>query len=519
MKTFSLLSIAAIAGLSSAAALPAVEDSKAVLRPVHRPDGLKTSLLTGLDARQAADPKPSPPTVLKPIRRPGQKESLLNDLKARQTDAAPAAPVVLKPISRPQALRSGLASVAAANLEARQDTLTPAKEILLGYAAGDMTAVVDAALKQPAVALEEVDGIATVKCTDADISVTFSDDAALKAASAAWPASDFIIVTYSPEGGCNTADERGWYAVTGLTFDDASLTAVAAGKRSTLDEQSEDAVVEFDTTPAAARRDLSASVGGEISGTVIDTENLKIVLDEARFESNIRLKGGFRFNFLKFKPSKMYIDVDYSGLVNLNVSAHVAASFSSDLYNYTPLSASVSAFTIPGILDVGPIAEFGVGIEFAAEGSLDASLGLHSEIANGQVHLDLLDSGKTTSSGWTPETTVASDVSAEVSLQLNPYLDLNLALGVKVFKGAIDLTAGVEVKPQVINAFSADLNFAYASESGVTFTHPDAATCPNGAWFASTFNMDVTAYIGTIYTKTLFNVNKPIYQSQCWNFA
>ncbi|KAH6695796.1 hypothetical protein F5X68DRAFT_164172 [Plectosphaerella plurivora] len=515
MKTspFSLLSIAALAGFSSAAALPAVEDSKTVLVPVHRPDGLKPSLLTDLDAR--ADPKPSPPTVLKPIRRPNQSASLLNDLKARQTDPAPAKPIVLKPISRPQTLKSGLA----ANLKVRQDTLTPAKEIVLGYAAGDMTALVDAALKQPAVALEEVDGIATVKCTDADISMTFSDDAALKAASAAWPKSEFIIVTYSPEGGCNTADERGWYDITGLTFDDASLTAVATGKRSTLDEQSEDAVVEFDTTPAPVRRDLSASVSGEISGTVVDTENLKIVLDEARFESNIRLKGGFRFNFLKFKPSKMYLDVDYSGLVNVNVSTHVAASFSSDLYNYTPLSASVSAFTIPGILDVGPIAEFGVGIEFAAEGSVDASLALHSEITNGQVHLDLLDSSKTTSTGWTPETTVASDVSAEVSLQLNPYLDLNLALGVKVFKGVIDLTAGIEAKPQIINAFSADLNFAYTSSSGVTFTSPEAATCPNGAWFASTFNMDVTAYIGTLYTNTLFNVNKPIYQSQCWTFA
>lgn len=517
MKGLSLLSIAALAGLSSAATLPATDDAKVVLRPVHRPDAVKPSLLTGLDARQA-DPKPSPPTVLKPIRRPGQKPNLLGDLKARQTVETPAEPIVLKPISRPQTVAK-LGLTGSSLLRARQDPVAPAKEIVLGYAAGETTAYVDAALKQPAVVLEEVDGIATVKCTDADIAMTFSTDAALKAASAAWPASDFIIITYSPDGGCNTADERGFYSVSGLTFDDASLTATAAGKRSALDEQSEEAVVEFDTTPAAARRDLSASVGGEIHGTIVDTENLKIVVDEARFESNIRLKGGFRFNFLKFRPSKMYLDVDYNGLVNVNVSSHVSASYSTDLYNYTPLSASVSAFTIPGILDVGPIAEFGVGVEFAASGTVDATLGLRSEISNGQVHLDLLNSDQSTSSGWKPETTVSSDVSAEVTLQLNPYIDLNLALGVKVFKGIIDLTAGVETKPQIINAFSADLNFAYTSASGVSFTYPEAATCPNGAWFASTFNMDVNAYIGTIYTKTLFNVNAPIYQSQCWNFA
>ncbi|EMD66879.1 hypothetical protein COCSADRAFT_82403 [Bipolaris sorokiniana ND90Pr] len=397
--------------------------------------------------------------------------------------------------------------------------MVPTKEIILGYAAEGMSALVDVAMKQPTVVLEEVAGITSVKCTDSAVSMIFSDTAAVKAASAAWPKSNFIIITYSPDGGCNTADERGFYTVSAISFDEASFTATASGQRSALDEQSEDAVVEFDTITAPAKRDLQTSFSGEINGTLIDTGNLKIVVDQAKFESNIRIKGGFRFNFLKFKSSKMYLDIDYSGLVNLNVSTTVAASFSSDMYKYQPLSASVSAFSIPGILDVGPIAKFGLGVEFAASGTVDASLGLHSEIVNGQVHLDLLDSNKTSSSGWKPETSVSSDVSAEVSLQLNPYLDLNLALGIRVFKGVIDLTTGVEVKPQIINAFSADLNFAYASSSGITFTKPDTATCPNGAWFASTFNMDVNAYIGTVYTKTLYSVNAPIFQPQCWSFA
>jgi hypothetical protein len=243
------------------------------------------------------------------------------------------------------------------------------------------------------------------------------------------------------------------------------------------------------------------------------------VLDQVLVESDLHIKGQFGFNFLKFKASKATIDIDYYGATNLNVSTSVNAAFSSDIYNYSPFTASVSAFSIPGILDVGPIAAFTVGIEFAASGTVDATLGLKSEIANGQVHLDLLDSSSSSSSGWKPVTTVSSDVAAEVSLQLNPYLDLNLALGVKVFKNAIDLTAGFDVKPQIINAFSADLDFAYASKSGVVFNKPDGATCPNGAWFASSFNMDVIAYVGSIFSKTLFNVNVPIFQSQCWFFA
>ncbi|KAM0278792.1 hypothetical protein ACHAQH_004983 [Verticillium albo-atrum] len=492
-----LLSITALAGLvgtSSGAVLP-TEPEKVVLRPVRRPAGLKSSLTQGLDARQAANVPALP-----------------------ELTGTPPAPIVLKPIPRPQILQSSLAT--GLKLKARQDTLTPAKAIVLGYAADDMTALVDAALKQPAVALEEVDGIASVKCKNAAIDIKFSDAASLKAATSAWPKSDFIIVTYSPEGGCNTADERGWYTVSELTFDEATLVATATSERSALDEQSEEAVVNFDTTPAAAaKRDITASVSTELSGKLIDTENLKIAIDEAHFESNIHIAGSFSFNFLKFKPSKMTMDVDYSGLVGLNLSTHVGASYSTDVYNFEPFAASVSAFSIPGILDVGPIASFGLGVEFAAEGSLDATLGLHSEIPSGKVHLDLVDSDKSTTSGWEPVTSVSTDVSAEVSLQLNPYLDLNLAMGIRAFKGAIDLTAGVDVKPQVINAFSADLNFEYTSQSGFAFTHPKDVTCPNGAWFASTFNFDVVAYIGTLFSKTLYNYNHPIYQSQCWNFA
>ncbi|KAM0324865.1 hypothetical protein ACHAQA_007831 [Verticillium albo-atrum] len=491
-----LLSITALAGMvgtSSGAVLP-TEPEKVVLRPIRRP-GHQSAFANGLDARQAASAPALP-----------------------ELSGTPPAPIVLKPIPRPQILQTKLAE--GLKLKARQDTLTPARAIVLGYAANEMTALVDASLKTPAVALEEVDGIASVNCKDTAISIEFSDSAALKAVSSAWPKDDFVIITYSPEGGCNTADERGWYAVSGLAFDEATLTATAVGERSALDEQSEEAVVEFDTTSAAAaKRDIKASVSHEISGTLIDTESLKIIVDEAKFESNVHIAGSFRFNFLKFKPSRMYVDVDYSGLVALNLTTHVGASYSTDVYNYEPFSASVSAFSIPGILDVGPIASFGLGVEFAAEGTLDATLGLHSQIANGHVHLDLLDADKSTTSGWAPETSVSTDVSAEVSLQLNPYLDLNLAMGVRVFKGLIDLTTGIDVKPQVINAFSADVNFEYATESGFALTFPEAATCPNGAWFASTFNFDVVAYIGTLYTKNLYNFNAPLYKSQCWNFA
>ncbi|KAH7159397.1 hypothetical protein B0J13DRAFT_592107 [Dactylonectria estremocensis] len=461
----SLLYLQAIAGVSYAAALPQ-ENDKIILHPVPRPSDAVTGLSSLLEVRQA-------------------EES--------------AAPLILKP----------------------EAPVVPSKDVFLGYAASDITALVNLALKRPAVVLEDIAGLSSVECSGSDISVTFSDTAALKAASAAWPAAeDFIMITYAPDNGCNTADQRGWWNVSALTFDEAALVGKVAAVRSALDEESEDADVEFDTAAAAAsRRDITASVSVDLGAPLIDTDNFKLAVDQALFESSVRIKGSFRFNFLKFKPSRATLDIDYSGSVNLNISATVMAEYNTELLNIKPQSFSVSPFSIPGIIDVGPRAEFGVGIEFGASGSLTAGVDVHSEINNGQTHFDLLDSSKTTSSGWEPETSVSSNIKGEVSLQVNPYIDLIVAMGVNLFNGALDLSAALEAKPTIVNVFSASLDLAFTSQSGITFTQPEPDTCPNGAWFASKFNMDIDAYIGTLYRKTLFNVNAPIYETQCWSFV
>ncbi|KAH7132748.1 hypothetical protein EDB81DRAFT_904703 [Dactylonectria macrodidyma] len=420
---------------------------------------------------------------------------------------------------------AGVTSAAALPQDTNKIILHPVprpshKDIFLGYAASDITASVNLAVKRPAVVLEDVAGLSSVECSGSGISMTFTDADALKSASAAWPAAeDFIMITYAPESGCNTPDQRGFWNVGDLTFDEAALVAKVTATRSALDKESEDAAVEFDTAAPASKRDISASVSVDLAAPLLETDNFKLAVDQAMFQSNIRIKGSFRFNFLKFKPSRATLDVDYSGSVSLNMSATVKAAYDSELLNIKPQSFSVSPFTIPGIIDVGPRAEFGVGVEFGASGSLTAGVGVHSEIANGQTHFDLLDSAQTTSSGWKPKTSVSSNINAQVSLQVNPYIDLILAMGVNLFNGALDLSAGLEAKPTIVNVFSASLDLAFTSQSGITFTQPAPDTCPNGAWFASKFNMDIDAFIGTLYRKTLFNVNAPIFETQCWRFA
>lgn len=400
--------------------------------------------------------------------------------------------------------------------------LTPRTNVSLAYeGVNDTNALVHASMKYPSVLLENIEALSGVRCSATGVVLTFNNSAEYTESLAIWPTSDFILFT-NHLGDCDAENERGVYLVEDLAYDNSSLTITATANKTELKDQLDDAYIDFnsiaDTTPT--KRGISASVSADLSGaTLIKTDPLTIVANEAKLESTIKLNGHVHYNFLKFKLEEFYIDVDYSSLLNLNVSAKVHAEYSTDLYNYTPLSASVSAFTIPGVIDVGPMIEFGLGIEFAASGTVEASVDLQSQLTNSNVHLDFLDAGKTTASGWTPTNTVGTHVSAEVDLQINPYADLKLAMGVNLFSGLLDLSAGIEAKPTIVNAFSVDVDFTYQSSTGVNFTQPTGTTCTNGAWFASTFHFEVDAFVTQFYTTTLYEVDLPIYESQCWNFV
>lgn len=398
---------------------------------------------------------------------------------------------------------------------------TPKTNVTLPYEGiNDTNALVRAMMKHPAILLETIDTISDVQCSDTGVVLKFSSTEDYKTCLGAWPANDFIMVT-NHANGCDGENERGIFVVQGYTFDDATLTLTAAATRAAIRDQMDDAVIDFQHTgTATTKRGLSGSISADLSGsTLIATDPLTIVANEAKLESAISLAGHVHYSFWQFKVTEFYIDLDYSSALNLNVSAAVNAEYSTDLYNYNPLAVSVSAFTIPGIIDVGPMVEFALGIEFAAAGAVKASVDFVSTITDANVHLDFLDASKTSSTGWTPQNNVTTDIDAQVELQLNPYADLKVALGVNLFNGMLDMSAGVEAKPTVINAFAVDLDFTYNSASGVTFAKPAADQCVNGAWFASTFHFGVEAFVTQFYTKTLYEVDLPIYESQCWNFV
>ncbi|KAF9874297.1 isoamyl alcohol [Colletotrichum karsti] len=426
-------------------------------------------------------------------------------------EVIPPSPAMLRPVRRQ-------ASVPATPLGPAK--FIPKVNVTLDYEGlNDTNALVLAEMKQPSVLLEHIETISDITCSDSGVVLKFSAAEDYTTCLKSWPAKNFTMIT-NHNGTCDAPHERGIYVVNGYTFDNDTLTLTASSTKVAIRDQLNDAVIDFKHTgTAVAKRDLSGSINADLSGsTLISTDSLTIVANEAKLESTVTLAGHVHYNFWKFKVDEFYIDVDYSSALNLNISAAANINYSTDLYNYNPLSVSVSAFSIPGIIDVGPMVDFGLGIEFAASGSVKASVDVVSTIPEATVHLDFLDQAKTTATGWKPQTNVTTDLSAQVELQLNPYADLKVALGVKLFSGLLDMSAGIEAKPEIVNAFAASVDFTYTSASGVTFTKP-TDTCVNGAWFASTFHFNLDAFVTQFYTKSLYEVEVPIYESQCWTFA
>ncbi|TEA21455.1 hypothetical protein C8034_v004350 [Colletotrichum sidae] len=428
-------------------------------------------------------------------------------------DVVPASPAILRPVVRRQA------SVPATPLGPAK--FTPKTNVTLDYEGLNATnAMVRAEMKQPAVLLEHIDTISDIQCSDSRVVLKFSETNDYNTCLGAWPSQNFIIVT-NHNGTCDAANERGIYLVEGFTFDNATLTLTATSTKAQIRDQLNDAVIDFEHTgTATTKRDLSGTISADLSATTfVATDALTIVAEEATLDSTVSLSGHVHYDFWKFRVDEFYIDVEYSSALNLNISAAVNAQYSTDLYNYNPLSVSVSAFTIPGIIDVGPMIDFGLGIEFAAAGSVKASVDVFSTIPEAKVHLDFLDSAETSATGWKPQTNVSTHVNAEVELQLNPFADLTVALGVKLFSGLLDMSAGIEARPQIVNAFAVDVDFGYQSSTGIVFTKPSTETCVNGAWFASTFQFNLDAFVTQFYTKSLYETEIEIYKSQCWNFV
>jgi hypothetical protein len=336
---------------------------------------------------------------------------------------------------------------------------------------------VNAEMAKNSVLLEHL-SLSQVVCSASSVNVTFESAEEYAQAIATWPSSGFILFT-NHIGQCDTETERGVYEVSALTFNKDSLTIVASTTKSTLQDHATNVHIVFGSSGALAKRDLTSTVDFSWSGDIVDIKNLVIAADTS-VNATLDLSVNITYDVSKTKFSALSIDLDLALSADLDVNASVTGSYSTDLYKYSPASLSISAFSIPGILDVGPILSLSLGVELEVSATADINADLSAQITAGKVHLDFLDGNKTTTSGWTPKYTASADVSAEVTAELNPFVDGTVEIVVSVFDGLVNLSAGIDADATVVNAFSVDGKFDVNSTTGITF--PTASgTCVNGS--------------------------------------
>ncbi|PWY71013.1 hypothetical protein BO70DRAFT_389752 [Aspergillus heteromorphus CBS 117.55] len=399
------------------------------------------------------------------------------------------------------------------------ESIAPAYNVSLYYAATNSSAAatLNAQMKLPTVVLDDISTISSVECTDSDVSITFSSSSAYEQSVSDWSASDLVLLTNNIES-CSSVNSGGVYSVSALSNDSTSLTITASATASSFQDEAELLSIVFSCTAAASnKRDVVVTLSDEWSGELVNITDLTIDVNDVDLSTTIDLSGGVDIDLTDLTATTLYLELDLSLYADVSVTAEAKASYSTDLWSYTFDALDVSALDIAGILTIGPSLTFGVGVEFAISGEATATADVSAQIADGKVYLDLLDSSKSTTSGWTPTYGASANLSAEVDAELNPFADVDLSIGVNVLDGLIDLTAGIEAKAEIVNEFSVDGDLDLSTSTGVTFSQ-GSGDCVNGYWFASDFVFDVEASVTDLFDDTLYTVTVPIYDTECIAF-
>lgn len=416
-----------------------------------------------------------------------------------------------------------------------RDTITPTTNVTLLYSGVvDTTAMyaqINATMAYPSVLLEDIGSVVSVDCSTESVNVTFDSAADFALATAAWGSSAFVLFT-NHLGDCDTENERGLYLVESFESDATTFSVIASSTKTTFNNDTAEAMEIGWTKPASVgttkrtteiSETFAASLPAEsfALSTTIDgiTPSLSIEASGAELSGSFAMSGHATWTWYKFAFTDFYIDVDLAVSAGLDVAVNASVAYDSDVYTYSPGTLSISAFSIPGILTVGPTLAFSLGVEVAVSGEVEIEANMTASITDGNVHLDLVDSSLTTTSGWTPVYTYSTNITAAVEAQVNPYVTVTAEIAVDFLSGLLNLSSGVTAEVELLNVFDIEAEISLSNTLGVVIPTSTNDTCINGLWYDSSLEFVVTGFVTEFYSATIYEVNVPIYDTGCWTFA
>lgn len=413
--------------------------------------------------------------------------------------------------------------------------IVPAKNVTLAYAPAEEdeneegSIDMSLAFKYPAVVLEHIEAVSKVSCGDDVLTVTFADDAGFEKAVEDWDTEGqpFILITGALDEGCSAEFERGYFVVEDITPDSEKLSIQVHASPGDLPDLAGEMEMTFTSLPAATlmRRltiapkwsiDIAKGLDGPTT-LFSDGKYIDIAAEEAWFSTRLTFSGKLKYNFWGFKLQELYFDLDAEFDSSAVVSASIRAAFQ-ETVQYRPDDLAYSLIDVPGIVSLGPGLAFGLHVDVEASAAVDLYAGVDFSLPNGNVHLDMLDGFRTTTSGWEPQYDTFANASQHADVSLDVGADLSVILSFKLLGGLVDLSSGFTASPGFENSFKlrgeqeAKVNGTFQGISAGIDVPKDAISCAdtNGLEFVSDFLFSLSAFATKWWEKELYNVRVPI---------
>ena len=184
---------------------------------------------------------------------------------------------------------------------------------------------------------------------------------------------------------------------------------------------------------------------------------------------------------------------------DLALTVNVTSSYS-NTFSYTTPSITLPSIEIEGLFSVVPTIDLILGAFISAAETVDLSSNVGISVADGNIHLDLINESKTSSSGWTPTYTTDLSVSGEAAAEFNPFviLDANLAVDFSGVTMAAEAKAEAGFNNTLTLTGSADVSL-----KGVAST-TSSGTCAEGLELDTQFVFGVNVYLIGTLLETLY---------------
>ncbi|KAH7039820.1 uncharacterized protein B0I36DRAFT_370800 [Microdochium trichocladiopsis] len=432
----------------------------------------------------------------------------------------------LKPISK------------AKGLQRRADDPACAPKTSIGFDYGidaDPMVHVDLDMQNPAVVLEDVAAIKNVSCSATSISIAFATPDGFQAAVASWEDKGDLVFFTNHLGGCDVEDERGVFLVNSISSCPETLTIVAKAEKKDVASTATNTAITFQGVPVGKKRKSVArqplnergitlnEKGLNIAGTIGLPRStplysfppyLEVTADSAEISASVTFSGYLDFNVFGGKIKQLYVDIDSSIDAEVGISIAASAGYR-DSFTYSPGEVSFMIVNVPGIISLGPELLFAIGLDLDVEAGISVTGSAGAGMQNGRIHLDFLDTSKTSVTPWKPVYNAKLDLSQRALVKADTWIDVTFQLGIEILGGVVDVSAGLTARPRFNN------EFALTASQGITpggVTQPNELACAQGLSIKSDFSFTLIAFVTKMWSRTVYNTYIPI-ANKCYSWV